>query len=192
VRDHLVQLRDESLIALQQVSAMRCCIVDVSFHRERPLFKDQSAENPFTDRDKVGTMMTILTSAERTKFTVTASGVSSAQYGEIAAFVLFLYFLSIAQSPNASADFGRLMAPATRSGLMTCFLGLGDEYFFRGYYSRKPFGEPYPKCLRGNSEKIHPKLSSNGSDYMQFDCNESTVTCWTIEFSFKDINSQNV
>jgi hypothetical protein len=65
---------------------------DVSFRWESPFFRGQPAENPLSIEQNLAQVMTILKSAQVTKFMVIDSGVSSAQYGEVAAFCVFFLF----------------------------------------------------------------------------------------------------
>jgi hypothetical protein len=72
---------------------------DVSFQLKGPIFRGQPNEN-------LAQVMTTVTIGEGTKSNVITSGVSSAQYGEVAAFVFvsLSYFRHHFHIPDRGAD----------------------------------------------------------------------------------------
>jgi hypothetical protein len=88
------------MVTCQRVSAKQCCTGDVSFQWEKAVFEGLPTENPLTDLiPNFEKIIAVLISCYKPTFITIAPRGSSAQYGEVAHFLVYQFFFTSCHDP---------------------------------------------------------------------------------------------
>jgi hypothetical protein len=120
------EMRQKITITCMHDSAKLCWIGDVSFQWERPIFEGPPTENPLDplipNFEKIAT---VPTSCYKPTFMTIAPRGSSAQYGEVAHFLLASFFFTSCHVPSleCAGRFQCLLPQTTSFATRKCVLG---------------------------------------------------------------------